>query len=224
MHFWGRRGRASRSRRAPSWSSGTRSGWSRRRLNSRRLAPHRPRPQRAGARHDSDLLREPRRHHGGRPRPDARSSADDSPGYRRTRLWLEATLRKTALPIDDPSLTVSSQVLADTLAYQHAAVRRALDPANLRPRILLADAVGLGKTLEIGMILCELVRRGRGERILIVTPTPRARADAARDVDPLRAAVRAPRLGGHPAGAPEAARHPQPVHATTSGRSSRSTP
>ncbi len=96
--------------------------------------------------------------------------ADDSPGYRRSRLWLEATLRKTALPVDDPGLTVSSQVLADPLPYQHAAVRRALEPANLRPRILLADAVGLGKTLEIGMILSELIRRGRGERILIVTP------------------------------------------------------
>jgi superfamily II DNA or RNA helicase len=96
--------------------------------------------------------------------------ADDSPGYRRSRLWLEATLRKTALPVDDPSLTVSSEILADPLDYQHAAVRRALDPANLRPRILLADAVGLGKTLEIGMILCELVRRGRGDRILVVSP------------------------------------------------------
>ena len=62
------------------------------------------------------------------------------------------------------------QMLADPLVYQQTAVRKALDPANLRPRILLADAVGLGKTLEIGMILSELVRRGRGDRILIVTP------------------------------------------------------
>ncbi|WP_299449212.1 SNF2-related protein [uncultured Serinicoccus sp.] len=101
---------------------------------------------------------------------EAKVVGDDSPGYRRSLLWLESTLRKTPLPVDDPSVTVSTQALADPLDYQQEAVRRALDPANLRPRILLADAVGLGKTLEIGMILSELVRRGRGERILIVTP------------------------------------------------------
>jgi superfamily II DNA or RNA helicase len=95
---------------------------------------------------------------------------DDSPHYRRSRLWLEATLRKTAVPLDGAALTVSIDMLADPLGYQQAAVRQALDPANLRTRILLADAVGLGKTLEIGMILSELIRRGRGERILIVTP------------------------------------------------------
>lgn len=96
--------------------------------------------------------------------------ADDSPNYRRARLWLEAALRKTPLPVDDPTLAVVDGVLADPLDYQRTAVRKALDPSILRPRILLADTVGLGKTLEIGMILSELVRRGRGERILIVTP------------------------------------------------------
>jgi len=96
--------------------------------------------------------------------------ADDSHYYRRSRLWLESTLRKTSVPLDGASLTVSTGMLADPLEYQLSAVRKALDPANLRTRILLADAVGLGKTLEIGMILSELIRRGRGDRILIVTP------------------------------------------------------
>ena len=96
--------------------------------------------------------------------------ADDSPGFRRSRLWLEASLRKTPVAISDPRLTVAHRALADPLEYQLAAVRKALDPDKLRPRVLLADAVGLGKTIEIGMILSELVRRGRGERILIVTP------------------------------------------------------
>ncbi|WP_243859140.1 helicase-related protein [Actinomyces sp. ZJ308] len=96
--------------------------------------------------------------------------ADTSTRHRLSRLWLEATLRKTALPATSTDLAVVGDVLADPLTYQLTAVRQALDPANLRPRILLADTVGLGKTLEIGMILAELVRRGRGERILIVTP------------------------------------------------------
>jgi superfamily II DNA or RNA helicase len=101
---------------------------------------------------------------------DARVVADDSAGYRKSRLWLEAMLRKSPVPMNDPTLTVATRGLADALGYQQAAVRQALDPENLRPRILLADAVGLGKTLEIGMILAELARRGRGERILVVTP------------------------------------------------------
>ncbi|MBT8225808.1 MAG: DEAD/DEAH box helicase [Dactylosporangium sp.] len=96
--------------------------------------------------------------------------ADGSPRYRTARLWLESTIRKTAVPLGERSLSVAARGLADALSYQQSAARRALGPENLRPRILLADAVGLGKTLEIGMILSELVRRGRGDRILVVTP------------------------------------------------------
>lgn len=96
--------------------------------------------------------------------------ADGSSGYRDARLWLEALLRKTPVPYGDQAITVSTHMLADQLGYQQAAITAALDPNHIRPRILIADAVGLGKTIEIGMILSELVRRGRGERILIVTP------------------------------------------------------
>ncbi|WP_255583809.1 DEAD/DEAH box helicase [Dietzia sp. ANT_WB102] len=101
---------------------------------------------------------------------DATVVADDSPGYRRSRLWLESTLRRTPVPLYDESLVVSTEMLADHLNYQLSAVRKALSNKMLRPRLLIADAVGLGKTLEIGMILSELIRRGRGERILVVTP------------------------------------------------------
>lgn len=101
---------------------------------------------------------------------DTKVVPDLSRNHQRARLWLEATLRKTPLPIDDQHLAVSTNMLADALGYQREAVSKALDPDTLRPRILLADAVGLGKTLEIGMILSELVRRGRGVRILVVTP------------------------------------------------------
>ncbi|HEY9289792.1 MAG TPA: helicase-related protein [Microlunatus sp.] len=100
----------------------------------------------------------------------SRLVSDVSPGHRRARLWLEATGRKTPRPLADAKLGVATRGLADPLIYQQTAVTRALDPAHLRPRILLADTVGLGKTLEIGMILSELVRRGRGERILVVCP------------------------------------------------------
>lgn len=96
--------------------------------------------------------------------------ADHSPGYRTTRLWLETTLRQTPVPLYQEQLSVAEDMLMDPLDYQLTAVRKALSDDNLRPRVLIADAVGLGKTLEIGMILSELTRRGRGERILVVTP------------------------------------------------------
>lgn len=99
---------------------------------------------------------------------DTRLVADDSPNFRRSRLMLEALLRKTPLPIGDPRPAIGHRQLLDELEYQKQAVDKAL--RELRPRLLIADAVGLGKTLEVGMILAELIRRGRGDRILVVTP------------------------------------------------------
>jgi superfamily II DNA or RNA helicase len=101
---------------------------------------------------------------------DAELVQDDSPYFRRSRLWVEAVLRKTPVPLHDKALTVSPRMLLDPLDFQRQAVAQALDPARLRPRLLIADAVGLGKTLEIGMILAELARRGRAQRVLVVTP------------------------------------------------------
>ncbi len=39
-----------------------------------------------------------------------------------------------------------------------------------RPRVLLADEVGLGKTIEAGLILHHLIQTGRAERVLILVP------------------------------------------------------
>lgn len=92
---------------------------------------------------------------------------DNSSGFAVSRLYLEATLRRTPLPQSERRLAAPAALL-DELTYQQRPAELAL--GNLRPRILLADVVGLGKTLEIGIILSELIRRGRGDRILVVTP------------------------------------------------------
>ena len=52
--------------------------------------------------------------------------------------------------------------------YQVETVRKVLK--QYRGRVLLADEVGLGKTVEAGMVLKEYILRGMAERILIMTP------------------------------------------------------
>jgi ATP-dependent helicase HepA len=42
--------------------------------------------------------------------------------------------------------------------------------SRLRPRVLLADETGLGKTIEAGLILSRLVLAGRAQRVLVVVP------------------------------------------------------
>jgi superfamily II DNA or RNA helicase len=52
--------------------------------------------------------------------------------------------------------------------YQVETVRKVLK--QYRGRVLLADEVGLGKTVEAGMVLKEYMLRGMAERILILAP------------------------------------------------------
>ncbi|MBF0448851.1 MAG: DEAD/DEAH box helicase family protein [Magnetococcales bacterium] len=56
----------------------------------------------------------------------------------------------------------------DTYWYQVETVRKVL--RQFRGRVLLADEVGLGKTIEAGMAIKEYLLRGMAERILILTP------------------------------------------------------
>lgn len=89
---------------------------------------------------------------------------DDSPQYRRTRLYLESLLRRT--PPTDDHIYLGEKAAIDYAPYQVQPAHMALQA--LRPRILIADGVGLGKTIEAGILLSELIKRGRGERILVV--------------------------------------------------------
>jgi superfamily II DNA or RNA helicase len=56
----------------------------------------------------------------------------------------------------------------ETYWYQVETVRKVLK--QFRGRVLLADEVGLGKTIEAGMVLKEYLLRGMVERVLVLTP------------------------------------------------------
>lgn len=91
--------------------------------------------------------------------------ADGSPFFTSSRLYVESQWRQK-IPTD-ASLHIGDRAAMNLLPFQ-------LDPAQIalrrpRQRILIADAVGLGKTLEAGILMSELIARGKGKRILVVT-------------------------------------------------------
>jgi len=91
--------------------------------------------------------------------------SDPSPRYRDSLLFIEAHLRRS-VPTDN-ALVVGHRAAMDALPYQLEPAAKAL--AMPRQRLLIADAVGLGKTLECGILCSEMIRRGRGKRLLVVT-------------------------------------------------------
>lgn len=91
--------------------------------------------------------------------------ADGSPMFMKARLFIESQWRRQ-IPTDE-KLHVGQKAAMDLLQYQLQPASQAL--GQHRQRILIADAVGLGKTLEAGILLSELILRGKGKRILVVT-------------------------------------------------------
>lgn len=67
-----------------------------------------------------------------------------------------------------PGAVATRMFNVEPLPHQLAALDRALSGAHVR--LLLADEVGLGKTIEAGLIYSELKARGRVRRILVVAP------------------------------------------------------
>ncbi len=90
--------------------------------------------------------------------------SDTSSGYQASLLYMESLLRQAAP--SNAQIHIGHQAAMDLVPYQ-------LDPASQalqqpRQRILIADAVGLGKTLEAGILVSELMARGKGKRILVL--------------------------------------------------------
>ena len=69
---------------------------------------------------------------------------------------------------DDRSFQAPFRSGANVEAYQLEPLRRALQSA--RTNLLLADDVGLGKTIEAGLVLQELLLRHRARSVIIVCP------------------------------------------------------
>jgi superfamily II DNA or RNA helicase len=69
---------------------------------------------------------------------------------------------------DFGELLAVDQAHVDHMPHQEATARRVL--SRMRGRAVLADEVGLGKTIEAGLIMKELMLRGMAARVLVLTP------------------------------------------------------
>jgi superfamily II DNA or RNA helicase len=92
----------------------------------------------------------------------------DRPRIVGRRLWRRACRSLLAADAPPGTLRTAARAAIDLLPHQ-------LEPAlavvrGRTSRVLLADDVGLGKTIQAGLIVAELLARSAIERVLVVTP------------------------------------------------------